>query len=91
MISTPLLTNFKYYYFHHCKYTNIIQNEANCFFSLKMSQYLRQRVSLFRRLSRGGSGEGLLCPFSKIGKKCSNFGKNECPYCGHLGLKKFLI
>ena len=28
------------------------------------------------RVIRGGGGEGLLCPFSKTGKKCPNLEKN---------------
>ena len=35
-----------------------------------------------RRVTRGGRGGGLPCPFSKIGKKCPNFGKKMpwlCP------------
>ena len=32
---------------------------------------------------RGGGGEGLPCPFWKIGKKCPNLEK-KCPDYGHL-------
>ena len=35
------------------------------------------------RVTRGGKGGGLPCPFSKIGKKCPNFEK-KCRDCGHL-------
>ena len=37
----------------------------------------------------GRGGEGLPCPFLKIGKKCPNMGK-KCPDCGHLWVR-FLI
>ena len=36
-----------------------------------------------------GRGGGLPCPFSKIAKKCPNFGK-KCPDFGHLWVR-FLI
>ena len=37
----------------------------------------------YRHVTRGVEGEGLPYPFSKIGKKCPDFGKNY-PDCGHL-------
>ena len=42
-----------------------------------------------RRVTRGGRGGGLPCPFSKNGKKCPNLEK-KCPNCGQLWLK-FLV
>ena len=40
--------------------------------------------------NRGGrEGGSLPCPFSKIGKKCPDFG-GKCPDCGHLWFK-FII
>ena len=29
-----------------------------------------------KHVTRGGRGNGLPCPFSKIGKRCPNLGKN---------------
>ena len=45
-------------------------------------------MAIIRRVTRGGRG-WLPCPFSKIGKTCSNSGK-RCLDCGHLWVK-FLI
>ena len=42
-----------------------------------------------RRVTRGGEGEGLSCPFSQIGEKYPNFGKKFPHFC-HLWVK-FLI
>ena len=42
-----------------------------------------------RRVTRGGSGECLPCPFSKNGEKCPNLEK-KCPNCGQLWVK-FLV
>ena len=38
---------------------------------------------LDRRVTRGGRGGGLPCPFTKIAKKCPSLWK-KCPDCGHL-------
>ena len=42
-----------------------------------------------RRVTRGGRGGGLPCPFSKIGKKCPNLDK-KCLDCDQLWVKCFI-
>ena len=42
-----------------------------------------------RRVTRGGRGEGLPCPFLKIGKKCPNFWE-KYPDCDQLCVGAFL-
>ena len=51
-------------------------------------QYMMGRSYIPKPVTRGGRGNGLPSPFSKIGKKCPNLGK-KCPDCGHLWVKIF--
>ena len=53
--------------------------EKLCFTEFRLAAWLL----LTRRVTRGmGRGEGIPCPFSKIGKNCPNLGK-KCPDFGH--------
>ena len=78
--------------FLHYAYNNLLDHKkSHCFGSHKVPvEFFKGPIQARNYRAEGGRGGGSLpCPFSKIGKKCPNFGQ-KCPDCGHLWVK-FLI